>query len=67
MTLPEFWTMISGKQIIWDERARGRDKLAQRWVQRLRFSDTHLGRANANGRQRRVGNRAYDWRIWHNS
>jgi hypothetical protein len=46
MTLPQFWTMIFGKQIVWDERARGRDKLAQRWVQRLRFSDTHLGLAN---------------------
>jgi hypothetical protein len=42
MTLPQFWTMIFGKR----ERARGRDKLAQRWVQRLRFSDTHLGLAN---------------------
>jgi hypothetical protein len=46
MTLPQFWAMIFGKQIVWDERARGRDKLAQRWVQRLRFSDTHLGLAN---------------------
>jgi hypothetical protein len=46
MTLAQFWTMIFGKQIVWDERARGRDKLAQRWVQRLRFSDTHLGLAN---------------------
>jgi hypothetical protein len=46
MTLPQFWTMTFGKQIVWDERARGRDKLAQRWVQRLRFSDTHLGLAN---------------------
>jgi len=45
MTLPQFWTMISGKHIIWDEWARGRDKLAQRWVQRLRFSDTYLGLA----------------------
>lgn len=32
MTLARFWTMISGKQIVWDERARGRDKLAQKWV-----------------------------------
>ena len=46
MTLPQFWAMIFGKQIVWDERARGRDKLAQRWVQRLRFSDAHLGLAN---------------------
>jgi hypothetical protein len=46
MTLPQFWAMIFGKQIVWDERARGRDKLAQGWVQRLRFSDTHLGLAN---------------------
>jgi len=46
MTLPQFWPMIFGKQIVWDERAWGRDKLAQRWVQRLRFSDTHLGLAN---------------------
>jgi len=46
MTLPQSWTMVFGKQIVWDERARGRDKLAQRWVQRLRFSDTHLGLAN---------------------
>jgi len=46
MTLPQFWTMIFGRQIVWDEQARGRDKLAQRWVQRLRFSDTHLGLAN---------------------
>jgi hypothetical protein len=46
MTLQQFWVMIFGKQIVWDERARGRDKLAQRWVQRLRFSDTHLGLAN---------------------
>ena len=46
MTLPQFWAMIFGKQIVWDERAGGRDKLAQRWVQRLRFSDTHLGLAN---------------------
>ena len=46
MTLPQFWAMIFGTQIVWDERARGRDKLAQRWVQRLRFSDTHLGLAN---------------------
>ena len=30
------------------------------------FQTLTLG-ANANGRQRRVGNRAYDWRIWHNS
>ena len=46
MTLSQFWTMIFGKQIVWDERARGRDKLVRRWVQRLRFSDTHLGLAN---------------------
>jgi hypothetical protein len=46
MTLPQFWAMIFGKQIVWDERARGRDKLAQGWVQRLRFSDIHLGLAN---------------------
>ena len=46
MTLPKFWTIIFEKQIVWDEWARGRDKLAQRWVQRLRFSDTHLGLAN---------------------
>jgi hypothetical protein len=46
MTLPQFWAMIFGKQIVWDERARGSDKLAQRWVQRLRFSDTYLGLAN---------------------
>jgi hypothetical protein len=46
MTLPQFWAMIFGKQIVWDERARGRDKLAQRWVRRIRFSGTHLGLAN---------------------
>jgi len=45
MMLPQFWGMMFGKQIVWDERARGRDKLAQRWVQRLRFSDTYLGLA----------------------
>jgi len=46
MTLPKFWTIIFEKQIVWDEWARGRDKLAQRWVQRLRFSDAHPGLAN---------------------